>query len=685
MPPKRDIRDFFKPAQHTQVSTQPQATTSSLQWPLSRARVSQGDDPTRKPVPSYSPPYVGANSPAPNDVSAVAAAAPPPTSQSSTYSTSSKRVVVNGQQVVQDSDSDSDSDFEELIVLDFGKKVPNDEPLSTPRTRTSLRGAPSARSSIFKKPDDTALCKPPDRGTIAKPSLSRLIQIAQRTAEAEQRIAIGKANLENAVEDTPIPDAEINEDVLAAVVNNDDDSDNAARLYLAMQRTSAPDLNCVVHIFPEAIDAEVPAGAQFPIQSLPRQGWAKSLENSDKRDQAFMSGFAQQIFRYQVLPEELVFWMLEQLTLGASDALGLRYLQLIEAHPESIRLILSPGALDRLFSNLNADTQLMTGPQTIQPSFEDHDALKRKLPTSLGWVIRLMQQSAQQLSTETSAHALYLSIILSLDESVISDPSISQELEMAIETLICSISVSELTSVLVQIVPRILQRITHPVLQNKLVRSLPARSPLTASLQRYVALSFFLHPVALNASLNDAKVISLVHSHLQSSSDFRITKETDYKSLATRLSLLDIGIGPGLGDVPYHPLLSSTASQEISDGPQQRKTMSPQDKAFNREVDSLARHIKYVSNNIVEAGAIGDLTRLDAKDASERLFHRLENVVRIGGRPKKEAFGKSTEHIGSQSLMSKWAALKTKTAGAAAHIDLDRVSSDDGFEEALEN
>lgn len=102
--------------------------------------------------------------------------------------------------------------------------------------------------------------------------------------------------------------------------------------------------------------------------------------------------------------------------------------------------------------------------------------------------------------------------------------------------------------------------------------------------------------------------------------------------------MLDIAIGPGLLNVPYQPLLSLPPS------PVEEATILPprltgDEKAFNEQVDALAHHVEVVSSSIVESGGIVDLSRLQAKDCSERIYHRLQNAVRIGGKKKFNVFG----------------------------------------------
>lgn len=196
-----------------------------------------------------------------------------------------------------------------------------------------------------------------------------------------------------------------------------------------------------------------------------------------------------------------------------------------------------------------------------------------------------------------------------------------------------------IVSQLGKLLPHLLSCITHPLLQRDLVCALPAKSSLTAYFRRHLALSFLLHPDSLTEPLTERELPALVHKVLQTSPGFRINKETNYHHLTARMAVLDVAIGPGLLVVPYQPLVSPAPSQSGSSPLLAPTPASDEVKEFNRVTDALAQHIKMLGNSIMEAGAVADLTILDAKDSVERLCARLEHAVRIGGKKSVNVFG----------------------------------------------
>ena len=271
-------------------------------------------------------------------------------------------------------------------------------------------------------------------------------------------------------------------------------------------------------------------------------------------------------------------------------------------------------------------------------------------------IFSLLLSVLYRLHTTDRNHALYVLCHVCMDDRVTANADVLGAIQDAIEAIICnfvdnhrlgsgvgfpptqehtqSLTVSQFSGTISQL----LLRVTHPILQKNLICALPARSPLTAYLQRHLALSFLLYPAVVDVPLADSKLPDLVHQHLSTSPNFRINKGTDYGHLAARLTLLDIAIGPGLLSVPYQPLVSPTPSQAGSSPVMAPFPVSSEVKDFNKTVDALAQHIKVLGNSIVEAGAVVDLTILDAKDCVERLCSRLEHVVRIGGRRVHSVF-----------------------------------------------
>jgi hypothetical protein len=273
------------------------------------------------------------------------------------------------------------------------------------------------------------------------------------------------------------------------------------------------------------------------------------------------------------------------------------------------------------------------------------------------------QLTSPRLRTKTRSYAFYMLCHVCIDDRVQDDADILIAVQDVLEAIVCHFvdnpkliqgvgrpphqdePQSLIASQLSDILPQLLSHITHPVLQRNLVCALPAKSPLMAYLRRHLALSFLVHPHVLDKPLAHPSIPALVHKHLDTSSNFRINKKTDYHFIAARMTLLDIAIGPGPLSMPYQPLVSAAPSRAGSSPITAPLPASDEIKEFNNEVDALAQHIKLLGNSIMEAGAVADLSILDAKDCVERLCSRLEHAVRIGGKKSHDVFGNNNPEM----------------------------------------
>ncbi|KAI4702265.1 hypothetical protein J4E81_002628 [Alternaria sp. BMP 2799] len=255
---------------------------------------------------------------------AASADAPPfNPSQTSANSGASKRTTSNGQQVVLDSDDDS------LPDLDFG--------LPTPKVKTIVTTT-TTRSKRMSEDQENGLQKPAKKAKDNKNKFDVLVKTAHKNLETERQIKEHSALLDQSLGEHADADLALNEELLGQAVDDDDDPEKAHRLLQAMQRTNATQMESVYHFFQDDSDS-IQAQPKFPISSLPKHGWASIFIDSHARDQAFMTGFAQQIFRMQQLPEELASWMIECISQTRNEALSCRYIEILESEPHNKHLL----------------------------------------------------------------------------------------------------------------------------------------------------------------------------------------------------------------------------------------------------------------------------------------------------------------------------------------------------------
>jgi hypothetical protein len=178
--------------------------------------------------------------------------------------------VSNGEQVVLNSDSDDDS----LPELDWG-------PLTT-NAKTTVPITRSKRTTTDV--DDDGLRKPERRTKSKKLPFDHVVETAQKNKELERVIAEHKADLAKQVEEEPAPAFVLNEDVLGKAVQ-DEDPEQAHRLFLAMQRTNATHKESVFHLFDET-PSQRPVKTRFPAGCLPDHRWTSSFRGKSIKSSA---------------------------------------------------------------------------------------------------------------------------------------------------------------------------------------------------------------------------------------------------------------------------------------------------------------------------------------------------------------------------------------------------------------
>lgn len=152
-----------------------------------------------------------------------------------------------------DSDTDSLTDLEDL----FNSQPAKPKAVTKPAT-------------VWTREDSKALSLPqPPKRKKDDQAFKRLVQAARKNAQKELDIAEAQAKLDTPLrQESPKHGLKISEKMVADAVHGEDDPDKAKKLYLAMQRTNAFQVDCGFHFFNRDPDGlEKP----FPIESIEPQ------------------------------------------------------------------------------------------------------------------------------------------------------------------------------------------------------------------------------------------------------------------------------------------------------------------------------------------------------------------------------------------------------------------------------
>ncbi|KAL2354518.1 hypothetical protein BJ546DRAFT_1061534 [Cryomyces antarcticus] len=553
----------------------------------------------------------------------------PPSSQIT--SSSSRRVIHHGLMAVKSSDSEdvnSDSSLEDLdeIIVRNRTTLPS-PPETTPHTNTP----------IATKYNYVTVRNSP---------------VAQRESKkhtaAEARITKAKALLElSDGTDTPeLDDAgvvrdgsganDMEERLTAAVGGDGQEDDTAQRVLQAVKRTEGLLQEKVWHFFNEG-ERNEKSCEPFPRDSLAMAGWTTVLKEPQARQQAFLSGFTRDMVAFEVLPDEVVSWMLYELCYEPKDYLNHAYIATLEESPEQVKKLLNPETLGQLLRALGAKEQAISkedqGSLKLTPIAWNPNNPKPKPPSGLKWILHLLCRVAPSLSSESRDHGLTTCLCMSFDHTILESASLQNRTQDAIAALVASIPASELDSALFTTSRTIFYALTSTSLRALLLHSLPDFSPPLNTLKRRLALAFFFNSATyLTHPLHDPELAGAIIAHLRTPA-FAINDRTDFAALRATVSILDTAVASGFSDLSFSAPLPSSSSSTTEAAEKEKE------KAFNADIDALTTALAALSNRIVGFGT-AHLKRTEAKAVLDRLVYRLSYAVRTSRRRKSGVFGR---------------------------------------------
>ncbi|TKA79618.1 hypothetical protein B0A49_00965 [Cryomyces minteri] len=609
----------------------------------------------------------------------------PPSSQIT--SSSSRRVIHHGLIAVKSSDSedeDSDSSLEDLdeMIVRSRTTLPS-PPETTPRTNTPIamkyqlrnrdgRSSGAARSTL-------QLPSPPE--TKYKFSLNSLVAQSKKHTVAEARITKAKALLElSDGTDTPeLDDAGVVRDgsgandmevrLTAAVSGDGQEDDTAQRVLQAVKRTEGLLQEKVWHLFNEG-ERNERSWEPFPRDSLSMAGWTTVLKGESNfpgfnshlltqiaepqaRQQAFLSGFTRDMIAFEVLPDEVVSWILHELCFESKDDLNHAYIATLEESPEQVKKLLNPETLGQLLRTLGAKEQtisreergdLKLTPMAWNPNTEAAIGIEVDSPPAVSRCSQVGDDSTHEelaltlaiktsLSSESRNHGLTTCLCISFDHAILESASLQNSTQDAIAALVASIPASELESALFTTSRTIFYALTSTSLRALLLHSLPDFSPPLNTLKRRLALAFFFDSATyLTHPLHDPQLAGGIVAHLRTPA-FAVNDRTDFAALRATVSILDTAVASGFSDLSFSaPFPSSSSTTEAAEKEKEKE------KAFNADIDALTTALAALSNRIVGFGT-AHLKRTEAKAVLDRLVYRLSYAVRTSRRRKSGVFG----------------------------------------------
>ncbi|KAI9804983.1 MAG: hypothetical protein M1833_006286 [Piccolia ochrophora] len=612
MTPPRKVTDFFRPA------------------PRWASKASEQDDRLEESITLARPPPVAQTKSA--DAGGSFRSSAPSDHPSAFHSQSnegSQRTVKNGIVIIRsssDEESSSDSSLDDLETLlaprireagsDATRKQAAVKPCipKGPRMHESLHDAPS--SSLPHVPK-------------YKFSLGSLVTNAERdkayyTGFGKTKVTLN-INSETGLDGSlgrSTENGNVNENLLASVVDGPEEPGGLQKVMRAMERTEAFSRNMVWYFFRHDIASGTAQARPFPEHVSSSQRWHARLKAADQRLDMFLSGFVQEMVeRDRALPDDWILWMLDQYHQGKSWILR-------EATPSNsqeqasssqVENLLTPSKIDEIFQALGARPEALDGQDTIRPVPENIQAGPSYSPGRLLSTVDMFRRVAPDLSPNALDHVIALLSRLTLDITVIEDPGLLEAVQSALASLYGSVSDDAWDLTTERLGNAFYTTVDHHSLRLQLVNGIPISSPRLHAFRRRLALAFFFSDVShLTRPASDTHLRLRSMARRLQTPDFKINDSTDIAKLATLVALLDTAVDDGAS--PAH-----VADKDVAD-------------KFNRDVDYLAKAVKALFAQIVDTGA-SHLSRTEAKEAVGRLQSRLVYSVRTRRAKRKNVFG----------------------------------------------
>jgi hypothetical protein len=656
----RSLTDWFKPkgtaSQPSERSAQtfdtapqkrissPQKTVPALERsepPSKRPRIdSEGKWPLASPTPSPATLIESAEQPQPSkqpltDINA---------SFSSMQSTGSKRLITSsGQQVVRGSDTETDEDLEDLDTI-LNKSKPKPKPAS------------SASNSLPAVP---VLKKQPQKNYAF--SLSRLVEEKRRQTAMEVRIAEAQANSHEAsIEATAWHGSPKKEAIKAVLMesNNTEDPGKARRVMDALARTDAFERNDVWHFF-ESLPRTRPSNP-FPRISHSNGMLQMTLNDPERRRQAFTSGYIQRIAEKMPLPDELLTWLMAEVCRETKDVLLSAYIETLQHALSSTSSCLSPENLMIRFRALGVKPDAMDFESPIRHNRETTNARAKSISSNISALFDLLSRICEQLPLASKDLVVHFLVRACFDQTVLADASLRLRIETCLTNLLHAYDDDdEFPQALTRLTKAIFNSVSPATLRQQILSALPKSTFKTHQFRRRLALAFALDKARhLDADLYNPALTARMLLLFEKGSALRITSETDYVELRARLGMLDVALDAGFTDFAF--LVDEDKQAE---------------KQFNENIDRLTNAVRDMTARIVDAGA-AHMSRTEAKVMAERLAQRLEFAVRTKEKPPKDWFGEHERTAMKKWVIKKEGVLDKKDDLALVETDTPEVNSE---------
>ena len=375
----------------------------------------------------------------------------------------SQRVVKNGEVVIRNSEdeSESDSSLEDLndLLLLKGRRAPGEPPCPEPQVRSSplnRKAEDGRRMSRRRRTKTETVTAPldsarPEQAKRYKFDLESLARHRKQEEASTENLTRASAMLRS-LEQQKVPvvgtakaataTGPFDATFIDVVLKEHRDDDEISRLKAAIQRTEALSHGVLWSFFDEQAREPLFEQPKFPINEDNRL--ERVLGKTSARHEAFLSGYVSELAMKELLPKEILLWIMDAVCLESRDDLRYSYTATLTDASKGLASILSPERIDMLFRKIGATA----GALDIEGPVDPHPALSPSMEAvsrpNLLSILDLLRSLASNLSAKTTVHVICTLCRLVLDHSVANSCHVMSAIEDALASLIGSISPQDL-------------------------------------------------------------------------------------------------------------------------------------------------------------------------------------------------------------------------------------------------
>ena len=440
---------------------------------------------------------------------------------------------------------------------------------------------------------------------------------------------VAKTKESYSLRQSPQSATDTDRNLLAAIAfdQDDDGAKGATRLMGAVERTEAINGDWSWSFFRTGLPQRVlNQPVEFPAEKLDQRFRDSFLIEEQLRLRTFLSGYVADSQSMVDFGDAFIKYLFDQIINEAREDLCNAYIAILQRMPQvSKKSQVTPQFIDSMFLRLGATSEaLQQG--VIQPSKRSQTRAEPDFQLLIR-LLKALKSVVKSMSKDGIERFSELLVRLMVDETLMTEPSISNSVEDTISEIFDSLSYERSEQLSDCLYNESTTFLTDPILQKQLLSHIPPASYHLCNLRLRLAQSFLFSP---SSPPEQFSVTSLL-SHLTTSPMFSVL------TTATSADLSSYPFPMLLAHLTFLDMtLSSTLSLPL-------RLSDP--KEFNSQVDALADRLKVIFSNITDTGA-SHMTRTEAKEKLEALMMKLAFVLRTKPRPKKSYFrGEGDEDV----------------------------------------